>query len=428
MRKQYRFEKIQKIIVVSAFGIDRKESASQRIFSLIKGLSENGFIVDFITFKYEEGIINDEISKLCNIIYIRPSLLSSIVRKIINTFKKGKSHGKPGFFESRDSVFWSLINFFFTKGHIVPLIKSFVATVKAISGQKMKDPVIILTSTPPPSYHIIGLITKFIFRKRIIWIADYQDPISFSPFIKSTNNLLFRMIDKLVWRYCDLSITPFKVLKDYLEKVQERLGIVNKNIFFLPKGIEMQTSTFGSKINHNYKIIYGGSLYSAQLPGIYALFEALKALPDFSFVYAGYSAETLMNISSQYGLQRVKIHKTVPYEEFNRLVIEADIILVLSTFFKEATFFGGKLYEFLGFDKPILVIAPKNEEIEELSYEAGGIYISDANPENIKQTLERIAEDLKKKKNFRKSEFYVKYSHSALAKELTELILKNQNP
>lgn len=407
-------------IIVSAFGLKKELSASQRIRSLLNGLASIGRSPYFVTFK-EDEILETLNHEGISVITIKPSLMARIIKFIINKLKK--ENDRPVSFEERDTVLFGIYIYFFLHGYLLPFFRTFFKSVSLIklSLKNRKKPVLI-TSVPPALYHLIGVLSKLIFKNRIVWVADFQDPISNSPFLKQTNSFLFRFTDRMAWKNLDLAIVPFEVLRQFLIKTCSKyVSNIESKIFFLPKGVE-KNPTNKKMTGKKLRVFYGGSLYKSQSIGFERLIEAAKNMNDVEIVYAGPSYPFVRFLGSKYQASFLKVNKTLPYDDFLKKAGDSDVLLVISTFFENITFFGGKIFDYLSFDKPILVITPKNQEIDMLSQMAGGIYCVDADADKIRETLENIRMLLKTKKTFRKESFYRDYSHSSQARRLVELI------
>lgn len=415
-----RSPKSLRFIIVSAFGMKKELSASQRILLLIKGLSQNGENIKFITFGTTEDELPDELKDI-SVTVIRPSIFARALKKAVVKFRKSGLGSLS--FEEKDSHIFSLYTFFFLQGYLLPLVKTTLTVAKTVFAtlKERRTPVLV-TSTPPACYHLIGLAVKLIFGRDLVWIADYQDPLSHSPFLKSTNSLLYRITDRSVMRGCDLATVPFKNLQDYLNKVAVRLNAGKPVEFYLlPKGIDRR-DTPRSSASLPIEILYGGSIYKSQLPGLEALLHAIENRSEFKFVYAGPSFQLVQSILNSANVKNCEVLGFLAHDEYQAVVEKAGILLVLGTFLEGAAFYGGKLYELLGYEKPVLYIGPETDEIREIALKAGGMHVSKDDPDEILSVLKRIEKELKEKARHRKEEFYRLNSPAAVATRFVEKI------
>ena len=422
-RKQNKMKKRFEIIVISAFGRQAELPGTQLIYSLLKGFHDNNFVTHLVTpdlpFVTELDLseFNVHIIEKGFLQKLTSTLLSGVERFLQK--RKGASRVplKPAY--RKGSRLMLYYTFFFYSKQLLPLYKTY-KHVKKLSLQLIRDNIkpIIITSVAPGSYLFVGYLLKRHFKDKIIWIANYQDPLENNPLLSYPESYLLRLADNLAFRYADAITAPEKVItKTLISTAKARNIDITERIYLLKQGITPKK--IPSKPVQPYTIIYGGTIYLAMLPGLNALLESIKESNNFKFIYAGFTPEVVKKTAAKVKLEKEKyvVYDLLPKQEFENLVASSSIVVVFGTFHKNYVVPGSKIYSFLAYDKPILIISPKTKELIEIAHDAGGVYVTEANEREIKNTLEEIVKEINSKLFFRHKEFFEKRSHKQMVKD-----------
>jgi len=172
--------------------------------------------------------------------------------------------------------------------------------------------------------------------------------------------------------------------------------IHRKKVAVVPNGFDDADYQEDVPLVSRFTITYTGNIYPGKRDPT-LLFEALselrkegKILPDDIQVrfFGGSSLKSLLPLTERYGLNDiVKIHGTVPFQESIRRQKESTILLLLEWNDPRAEgVYSGKIFEYLGAQRPILAIGYRAGVIGTLLSETGaGVLVDEV--DTIKQVL-----------------------------------------
>lgn len=418
------------VIVISSFGRQAELPGSQRIYSLLKGFHDNNVETHLITpnlpyitlndlSEFQVHVINKGIFQYITIIVL--SLIQNILR--LRKFKSDLSF-KPAY--KKGSLLIAYYTFLFYSKQIIPLYRSYKLAKKlCVQAIKKNRIPIVITSTSPGSYLLLGYYLKKYFGNSIIWIADYRDPLEDNPILNYPDNFIYYFTDNVTFKYSDLIISPESTFIKIITNTAKKRGFDITNKTYVLKNCVIPKKKLRVQANNTKSIktiFYGGTVYLEQLQGLKILFESLKERTDYRFIYAGYTPEIVIKTLHETGLQQKKfeVFDVLSKPDYERLLSNSDVLLALGTFIDSYKITGGKLRSLLGYDKPILIVSPKTSELIHLSQEAGGIYLAELNKNELKSALEKISKDLNSKTTFRNKDFLISNS----AKVIVEKFLR----
>lgn len=400
------------VIILSAFGRQAELPATNRIYSLLEGFYENGIQVHLIT--PDLPLITETNLSNFKVHVIKKGLVQRLVsaslaalQSLLEKQTTDRKRFKPVY--QKESKLLSYYSFFFYSKTPIPIVRTYLYA-KNLSKRilkKNKKPIII-TSVAPGCYLLVGVLLKKYFKKRIIWIADYQDPLEENPLLNYKTTKIIEKADTYAFQYADCITVPEQILTETLTKTAKAKNLdIRRKCFVLKPGITKKTSSALKEQKSTFSIIYGGTIYREQIPGLKALLKALKNNANFKFIYAGFTPEIVRDTLNELNLsgKNVEVYDLLPRSAFENLLEKGDVLLALSTFAKAYNVLGSKIYSLLGYDKPLLIIAPKNKEIDELAKKAGGVYVVEADEEKVENELFKIQNALMSQQNFRSKKF-----------------------
>lgn len=412
MKSNRKFE----VIIISAFGRQAELPGTNRIYSLLKGFYENGIRVHLII--PDLPYITETDLKNFDVQVIKKGIIQKIITAILSEIQKAleKKAKNPQMMKpvyKTGSRLMGYYTFFFYSKTPIPILRSFWSA-KKLSKKLFSKGIkpVVITSVAPGCYLFVGKLLKIIFGNRIVWIADYQDPIEDNPFLNYKSNRIIKMANNFAFKYSDVIIAPEQTVIETISQTAIKRGFeISNKCYVLKPGIDFRKNV-KPKAKKPYSIIYGGTIYFERIPGLKALLKGIKSSRNYIFLYAGFTPEVVKDLSSQLNLSKtqVRIFDVLPKPKFEKLLEESDILLALGTFGGSFNAPGGKIYSLLAYDKPLLIITPKTKDLEELAKTAGGVYLSDANKDEIIETLKQIEKDLENKNTFRNPEFIEKNS------------------
>ena len=283
-----------------------------------------------------------------------------------------------------------------------------------------------------------GLFLARWFHKKynVKWIADFRDPIlrSYSGF----SRMVYKKISKFLLKSASATINVNSYWAE-LDKQHFKLPI-----FVLPNGFDKQEYNFKTARNTQFTVSYFGN-FNKKIQDMDMFFKGLELVKrklssadytSFKFLYRGRGHHEILHKAKQYNVEEiVDSQETVPRSEIIRLMMNADLLLLLSIapYLKLDIFFSkglhpGKTFEYFGAQRPILCIPGDKGMLDEL--------IRESKTGQIKSNEQEIAEYLVHAFNEWKQGKQVPYTPSASrenytrgnqAHQLSEILNKYSN-
>lgn len=261
---------------------------------------------------------------------------------------------------------------------------------------------LILTTSPPHSIHLVGLLLSRI--KGIPWIADFRDPWDNYPATGriELRNPLERYMERAVVARADAIISTTMTYTTNL--LNKHKNVPEDKFFTITNSFdEEKFSIPNNKPNSDkFVISYTGIFYPEKDP--FTFFRALRSwFEAMSFdkrreyqsilqvQLIGTQKSIVDKIIKDYGLEKI-IHfiERVPHQEAIKLTRGSDLLLI-------STGIGGrtrpgwlpaKLFEYLGCRKPILAIIPEGEIANTIRETNSGYVVTSENHSRIHEILE----------------------------------------
>lgn len=284
----------------------------------------------------------------------------------------------------------------------------------------------IITTGPPHSVHFIG---KHLQQKyNIRWLADFRDPWSqvyYNQLLPRTNTAeqVDEKLEKSVLTQADEVIVVSQSQAEDFRKIVERGYRVITNGFDPADFNAIKTNP---KPTSYVLIRHVGNIGEAAIP--ITFLEALKELQgdiEFRVEFIGDIHKKLPELVKKLGLQN-----TVFFEDYQphhialEKMCESDILLLSIPDVEHIKhIITGKLFEYIGSGRPVLMLGPTDGDAAEILYEEkAGYSCGFDNIETIKKTLITLSgQKSVAKKPLNMSDH--PYSRITLTEKLSELIL-----
>ena len=252
----------------------------------------------------------------------------------------------------------------------------------------------VLTSSPPPSAHLVGLALK---RRGLCWIADFRDGWTFepghAPWFVGPQGWADASLERRVARQADAAVAVSQPIADDL---RERFGLRTE---LITNGFDPDDSlgpdADGLLDPNRHSLVHTGRMAAAgRSPK--ALLEALRAAPALAekleVVFAGPLSEDERGLLDASDLSGV-VRPVGSLDRARTLALQraADSLLVVTGGARrsEAT---GKLYEYLAARRPVLVLGEDTEAARIVAETESGFATSVDDPEAIAAALRRLVE------------------------------------
>jgi glycosyltransferase involved in cell wall biosynthesis len=277
-----------------------------------------------------------------------------------------------------------------------------------------------ITTSGPESVHLAGVALA----RRTAWVADLRDGWGFETLHSWPTSLQTRLdaaLERQVARRADLMTA---VSEPMAADLRERLGADAHTVTngFDPEEVPARTGSHPLLHPERRSLVHTGRMASSQRSPA-PLLEALRllrtrgaaAVRGLELVFAGpltTDERALLESPDLSGL--VRHVGSLDRDDALRLQREADGLLLLTAGSRrgEAT---GKLYEYLGAERPILVLGDRSEAARIVEEAGAGVTAPADQPEAIAAALERLPRGLA-------AGAPARYSYPELARRYAELV------
>jgi glycosyltransferase involved in cell wall biosynthesis len=233
----------------------------------------------------------------------------------------------------------------------------------------------IFSSYFPSSSHFVASCLQR--RAGIPWIAEFRDLWALTPYSRKIwfSESLEKQIEKRVMKGSSLLIA---VSEAEAQRLQE---LHRKNVAVIPNGFDEEDYLEEIPLTSKFTITYTGNIYAGKRDPT-LLFQALsqmrqagKVSPDNCEVrfFGGSSLNVLLPIIKKYHLEDiVNIYGFVPFKESVRKQKESTVLLLLGWGDpRDKATYTGKIFEYLGAQRPILALGYKGGNIDKLLQSSG---------------------------------------------------------
>lgn len=302
---------------------------------------------------------------------------------------------------------WIRMNLFIPDARIGWFPFAVKAGVKMIKSSEID---LIYACSPP---HTVQVIAGAIARKtQKPWVADFRDPWGDIVFYQGQNRsrltaYLDRRMEARVFRHAHKIITTCQGLKNHLIAKQavpaDKIAVITNG--FVPLDAPRAKSEKNTDEPTCIRIVYAGNLSRVRIP--HSLMEAMhryknrgEQLP-VELVTAGALSTEFTALSADLGLDEWRTHLGyITHQEVIEQYQQADLLLlVVDDVPGNHLFIAGKLFDYLGTQRPILGIGPIDGEVHQIiSQTHSGYFIGYADVDAAYEILLEMAAIKKGKK------------------------------
>ncbi len=257
------------------------------------------------------------------------------------------------------------------------------AGLKAIENEKIDA---IYSSSPP---YTCALIARGLKRKTgLPWIAGLRDP--WTGFITTPERwalpaAIDRKLERAVFKESDLvEVAWLGIMKDALRKYPELPG---EKFHHLPNGFDSNDFPEVNptvRTDNRFTVAYTGSMYGRRNPD--AFLSAVERLVSRGEVdpagirlrFIGRFGEEIMETFKNSPLgDAIEVVGYMPHRDSIVQLFLADaLLLVVDECDESDEVVPGKVYEYIGSDRPLIAVAPERGAIADLIAETRGGYVA----------------------------------------------------
>lgn len=370
------------LFITSSF--DKKGSASIRNTGLIKGLANAGCEIDVLTQYWPKYMIDESLAQHCpERVRVKRDHL-----KVIDTYF-GKANGDSVQRENQKGVVAKAIGVIkevLKQTYFFPDIdKEWIKDYSKEYDYSAYD--LIISSSDTKTCHFIAceLADKY----HTPWYSYWGDPWEDDMGTKGLKKKIAKIYEKKFIDRCEcVFYTSVPTLKAMKKKYPDA-----DNLFFLRRAYldeirsERKISTDAVTISYCGSIYYGRNI-NYFLKGVNEFSAKAKNRKIVVEIYGYYPEQLASEFSSKY----VHFHKPVSYSKVNEITRESDALLMVMNDSKSHQI-PGKLFDYFGTDKAIVVLAAdERNSVEEYIESTGRCIILHNHSINIDKLAEKITE------------------------------------
>lgn len=243
-----------------------------------------------------------------------------------------------------------------------------------------RKPDAILTSSPPPCVHYLGMYLQKCFG--LPWVASLRDPWITNRVIPMKGSRMWAsMMERRVMHSADAVIANTPINLSGLNQAYPHLS---HKMAAIPNGFEpawFPSAPERHDISSTLSLLHAGELYSGRDPR--PLFDALAQLdmetspvtPRWDVRFLGRETDGVCNLNEEMEKRRLQgaQENQVPYEDALRRMVSAHALMLLHTPGSKVGV-PAKLYEYLGAGRPILALAEPDGDVAWVLKKSGVLY------------------------------------------------------
>ncbi len=305
------------------------------------------------------------------------------------------------------------------------ILPAFLRTIWLIKRKKIDC---ILTSSPPHSVHLTGLLSNIFTRVR--WVVDFRDPWfigrSKTPRITcALSNKIERWLEKKVVRRADMVLTTNEKLCNAL--VESFKKQPQKKFQCVPNGFDAEifSKIEPQKKYEQFTLSYTGTLYYGRTPE--PVFRAIKMLlmegnhnlEDVRIKLVGncqyIDGYPIAPIIHSYGLDSVvEVIDSVPYLRSLEIIKQSHLALLFAP--DQPFQIPAKVFDYIGSGTKILAIAGKGATSDLINSTGAGESFHPSDIEGIKEFIYRSISDTESKRPESKADMLHQFDRRVIIK------------
>ena len=269
---------------------------------------------------------------------------------------------------------------------------STIATPFAIRLVRREGIDVVLTTSPPPSLHLLGATVKR--TTGAAWVADLRDPLTSHPHRRGYESRLARVkestvggVGRLVASQADAIVAASEPIAGEMRALEPKgkvVTIANGCDFDDFAGLEHHTSD-------RLRITHAGHFHGKRDPRPFLRALAESGLDDVVVRFAGDFRVADREYAEALGLgDRVELLGEVSRRRSLELQRDSDVLLLLipESGGRGKDVLTGKIYEYLAAERPILAAVPPDGAAAQLVREAGaGVVVPSDDVEGLRDAL-----------------------------------------
>ncbi len=289
---------------------------------------------------------------------------------------------------------------------------------------------VVLTTSPPPSLHLLGASVKRL--TGAAWIADLRDPLGAHPHRRGYESRLARLKEHAVGGVARLVAAQADAVVCASEAIAGELGALRPKGRLVTIANGCDFDDFAGLAHHpseRLRITHAGHFHGKRDPRPFLQALAASGLQDVVARFAGDFRASDREFAETLGLgDRLELLGSVPRRRSLELQRDSEVLLLLIPYSggRGQGVLTGKLFEYLAAERPILAAVPPEGAAARLVRETGaGVVVP---PDDVDALREALVELHGRWRAGRldgtplADEWRERLSRAARAEELAELV------
>ncbi|MEN8124173.1 MAG: glycosyltransferase family 4 protein [Bacteroidota bacterium] len=419
-----------KALIITYYWPPAGGSGVQRWLKFVKYLQDFGidpvvYTVDNPKYIFIDDSLEDEIPKNIEILkqpIWEPNNLLSLIKSKQKETSAGFLNSNPSFFEKQ--LQYIRANYFIPDSRKYWIKPS----VDFLSNYLQHNDIdVIITTGPPHSLHLIGLLLKQKFSLK--WIADFRDPwtdIDYFhqlPLTKKSKKKHHKLEAKVL-KNADAVLVVGKTM-------QEKYQTFNKNTIVISNGFDGEINTDIDNLDDKFSISHIGMMNADRNPKMFwkVLTNLIKEDSEFSTdlqvnLIGKVAPEILREIISLSLKNHVNLIDYLPHNKVLQFQRKSQVLLLAVNKVPSAKgIVTGKIFEYLQANRPILAIAPQDGDLAEIIKKTNsGFVIEFGDEENLKEIILNLYKKYKERNLITETQNIAQYHRKNLTEKLVEVI------
>ena len=302
-------------------------------------------------------------------------------------------------------------------------------SVKFLSNYLKNNEIdVLITTGPPHSMHIIGLVLRDKFK--IKWISDFRDPwteidyFQQLPLTKKANKK-HHQLEQEVLEKSDMVIVVGETMKKKFLKH-------NHNIEVLTNGFDSYENSLTIELDSNFSITHVGLMNADRNPTILweVLYEISSENIDFKnnlrIKFIGKIDDTVIQDIQVFNPKNIVRIPYLDHEEVRKYQASSQVLLLsINQVLSAKGIITGKIFEYLQAKRPILGIGPEDGDAAAIlkKTNAGNI-LGFNNKVELKAAVLKLYKDFKEEKLFVNSINIEQFHRKNITRQLAQVIKK----
>jgi glycosyltransferase involved in cell wall biosynthesis len=251
---------------------------------------------------------------------------------------------------------------------------------------------VVLTTSPPPSLHLLGAAVKK--ATGVAWVADLRDPLGAHPHRRGYESQLARLKESAVGRVARLVAKQADAIVAASDAIAEEMRALEPKgkVVTIANGCDFDD--FAGLVHHpsdRLRITHTGHFHGKRDPKPFLRALAESGLDDVVVRFAGDFRVADREYAETLGLgARIEVLGDVSRRRSLELQRDSDVLLLLipESGGRGRSVLTGKIFEYLAAERPILAAVPPDGAAAQLVRDTGaGVVVPPDDVDALRETL-----------------------------------------